>query len=322
MVVGGYLLVIVPLNWLLFRLIGRIEWAWLAVPLIALGGAAVVIHLAQVDIGFARSMTEIAVVEIQPKYSRSHVTRYTALYTSLSSTYDLRFADSGALALPLGNDAGLLTGQGRSMVSFDQSSEASLTDFPVSSNSTGLVHCEQMYELGGDFSLDESVATAPRVVNNSKLTLSGAAVVRKSDDGDSLEAGWIGELPAGEKKEFRLEDFDLAALTDRRAESALTADKSGVGGLTVQSLVELAEHKLNLEPGEVRLVGWSDQEIPGLAIEPASSQARHATVIVAHLRYQPSAPRPDTNSRADFPNARSREVREEDFEVLPENEGK
>ena len=32
---GGYLVVLVPLNWALFRLIGRVEWAWVAAPLIA-----------------------------------------------------------------------------------------------------------------------------------------------------------------------------------------------------------------------------------------------------------------------------------------------
>ena len=30
-----YLLVLVPLNWLVFWLIGKVEWAWIAAPLIA-----------------------------------------------------------------------------------------------------------------------------------------------------------------------------------------------------------------------------------------------------------------------------------------------
>ena len=38
-VLAVYLLVLVPLNWLVFWLMGRVEWAWIAAPIIALVGA-------------------------------------------------------------------------------------------------------------------------------------------------------------------------------------------------------------------------------------------------------------------------------------------
>ena len=38
-VLGVYLLVLVPLNWLFFWLLGRVEWAWVAAPIIAVLGA-------------------------------------------------------------------------------------------------------------------------------------------------------------------------------------------------------------------------------------------------------------------------------------------
>src|SRR5208283_3768260 len=87
-VVVGYLCVLVPANWIVFRLLGRVEWAWIAAPLIAIGCTVVVIHDAQVNIGFARSRNEIAVIEMQPGYSRVHVARYNVLYTSLSTRYE------------------------------------------------------------------------------------------------------------------------------------------------------------------------------------------------------------------------------------------
>ena len=99
-VLAIYLLVLVPLNWFVFWLIGTVEWAWIAAPLIALVGAAAVIRLAQLDIGFARSRTEVAVLEVQGGYERAHLTRYTALYTSLSSSYTLAFDEPSALAVP------------------------------------------------------------------------------------------------------------------------------------------------------------------------------------------------------------------------------
>ena len=58
------------------------------------------IRLAQLDIGFARSRTEIALLEVQGGYDKAHLTRYTAVYTSLSSSYRLAFAHHSALALP------------------------------------------------------------------------------------------------------------------------------------------------------------------------------------------------------------------------------
>ena len=64
-VVVGYLCVLVPANWLVFRFLGRVEWAWIAAPLIAIACTVVVIQQAQLNIGFARSRNEIAVVEMQ-----------------------------------------------------------------------------------------------------------------------------------------------------------------------------------------------------------------------------------------------------------------
>ena len=69
-ILAVYLLVLVPLNWALFWAIGRVEWAWIAAPLIAIGGAYAVVRLAQLDIGFARSRTEIAVLELHPQHPR------------------------------------------------------------------------------------------------------------------------------------------------------------------------------------------------------------------------------------------------------------
>ena len=53
----------------------------------------------------------------------------------------------------------------------------------------------------------------------------------------------------------------LPGLDEQRAHAAITAVKTGVGVLTIKSLVELAESKSSLEPGETRLVGWFGEAI-------------------------------------------------------------
>jgi hypothetical protein len=148
-VMAAYLLVLVPVNWGFFKLLGRVEWAWIAAPIIAIVGAVAVVKMAQLDIGFARSRTEIAVLETQGGHHRGHLTRYTALYTSLSSNYTLAFEDSSALAAPFAVDPNYtrLRHQSVTTVYFERGRDVRLRGFPVQSNSTNMVHSEQMYNL-------------------------------------------------------------------------------------------------------------------------------------------------------------------------------
>ena len=49
-----YGLILVPLNWLLFKVVGRLELAWAAVPVITIVFTGVVVWRAELNIGFAR----------------------------------------------------------------------------------------------------------------------------------------------------------------------------------------------------------------------------------------------------------------------------
>ncbi len=217
----GYLIVLVPLNWALFRLLGRVEWAWIAAPLIAIVCAIVVIWLAQLDIGFARSSTEIAVVELQGGYPRAHVTRYTALYTSLSTTYAVHLEQPSSLALPFSTNPRfeMLSGQQRSTVSFRRDSGAHLTGYAVSSNATGMIHSEHMAELPGALTLVEDPQGTPSVTNATGLPLRDAGVVRRLAGSESSEIAWIGNLNPGDvvSLDFKAADEDLFARQARNA---------------------------------------------------------------------------------------------------------
>ena len=78
-----YLIVLVPLNWLIFRLMGRVEYAWAAAPLIAIAGAVLVVKMASLDIGFVRSNTQIGTLEIHADYPRAHLAESVS-YTHLT----------------------------------------------------------------------------------------------------------------------------------------------------------------------------------------------------------------------------------------------
>ncbi len=317
-VLTAYLLVLVPLNFLVFRLAGHVEWAWLAVPIITIGFAVAVVRLAQLDVGFVRTKSEVGVVEVQAGYPRAHVTRYTSLYTSLSTTYDLRFQDPSALVQPLPTSR-LLKVQDRTDVHFLRDQPAGsggekypvgLAGFDISSNSQAMLHSEHMLDLGGSIVLRTRPSGVREVVNNTQMELQDAAVI--GPDG----VAWIGKLGrgAGAALLFReaQQDLSIPAVADpnaagantqdiwvpEREKTAATARRFGPEVLSIRQLVRLAQ---NLTPlGEIRLVAWTTEEIPGLLIEPAASQARHANVVIARLRHAPEKlPRRDTNTRAE-----------------------
>jgi len=308
-VVGVYLLVLVPVNWLVFRLIDRVEWAWLAAPAVAIACTLLVIQLAQLDIGFARSRNEIAVVELQGDYPRAHVTRYTALYTSLASGYDFHFDDPGAQILPFPSsdnrgDSGLLLGDQPRPLEYRHGAEVALDHLPVRSSFTQLMHSEQMVDLGGPIALVKTSAGSLRLVNRTGLALDGAGLIRCDREG-RVESAWVGSLEPEETvplddrwRAVSAEQRQGPCFAPQRRRDPLTAPSGTGGGLNIGRLVQLAEAPQALRPGDVRLVAWAKQDIAGLKIKPASAQSLTVALVVANLRYGPiDDPRPDKNLR-------------------------
>ena len=306
LVLAAYLIVLVPLNWLFFQAMGRVEWAWAAAPVIAILCALSVVRLAQLDIGFARSRTEIAVLELQKDYPRAHLTRYSALYTSLSTTYDLRFDDLSSLAQPFPTNYNfrLIPGQSRPTVTYRRQEDVRLSGLAISSNNTDMVHSEQMVELAGAIVLGKSSLGRSQVVNRTRLDLTDVGLVRKrtAEGGATrVDVCWIGDLPAGQSAPVGYGLYQgVEALADERNKAAGQARGAR---LSLGRLFELADDPKysDFKPGEVRLVGRTTSPISGLQIRPEASQLQVETLIVVHLDYgKLPAPQPDVNTRETF----------------------
>ncbi|QEG20348.1 hypothetical protein [Mariniblastus fucicola] len=194
---GLYLLVLVPINWLVFRLIGKVEWAWIAAPIIALVGAFMVVRYASLDIGFVRSVTHVGVLELHGDFERGHLTDYSALYTSLSTRYSVELDNLSGQSIPFANVAtdDFSPDEQSRKVELNRTTTTDLNNFLIRSNSTGLLHTELMLDVGGSFRLtgDESLF---EVENQSTVSLQDAGVLRRNRDGD-LEFAWIGDFEAG-----------------------------------------------------------------------------------------------------------------------------
>ncbi len=306
----GYLIVLVPLNWLFFHAIRRVEWAWVAAPVIAVIGTIVVVNQAQLDIGFVRAQSEIGLLELQPKHDRGHLARYTALYTSLSTTYDLEFENLTTLAVPFPRDSRdpTIRGQGRTNVDFQRFDNVRLTGLQVSSNSTKMVHSEQMFQLRGSIRLGKSTAqNRAQIENRSQLHLRSVGLIRRLAEGERGPAGtrflgtWIGDLPPGQSaaigfRPLTLVEGEVVFAEDRAAEGRHIRTKR----LDLEPMFRLAYDPQYLDLGEVRLVARVDGVLPGETITPAASQVRGATLVVAHLQYGPRpVPQPDVNTKKD-----------------------
>lgn len=303
-VLAVYLIVLVPLNWIVFRALGRVEWAWVAAPIIAILGAVAVVRLAQLDIGFARSRTEVAVFELQGEHPRGHFTRYIALYTSLSSRYNAYFEDHSALAQPFATDPDYkkLQGQTSSTATFRRDKQVSLRGFKVASNSTSMLHTEELRSIGGPIELEQM----PRglvVINKTSVTLKDVGVIRRRDDrnargADAIQVAWIGEL-----KPQRNATLKFGPVTDARAllrqwqESPVTSTQVASGEVSLVRLLDLARDPRRLQRGDMKLIGWTGEDVGGIKLSPRASQTLTRTLVVSNLKYGPlPEPQPDANT--------------------------
>jgi hypothetical protein len=273
---GLYLLCLVPLNWLFFRLIGKVEWAWLAAPLIAIAGAVTIIRLAALDIGFVRSQSQIGLLEIPAGYQRGHLTEYTALYTSLSTEYQITFDDATGLALPFASKSitGAEVNQSLRPVYIERARGNQLRDFLVQSNSTGMLHNENLLDLGGALQLSETetdgTATKWGLTNGSRIELLGVGVVYRTPEGN-YQRCWLGELPAGNTAQLDFEEVSEPLLykpwreqaeyqsVDERCRNFWVSQFGNTGEVELAQLLEMPE----LKPKANQVMQFLERLLPG-----------------------------------------------------------
>ena len=201
---GIYLTLLVPVNWLFFKLLGRVEWAWIAAPVIAVIAAVGIVRTAQLDIGFARSQTELSVLELQNGYSRGHLTRYASLYSSLSTEFAVDFDADDARGQPWGSpmESRSVSQNAAREVELDVEGGLKLSNLLVNSNSAELVHLEQMIDVGGTMVLLGKPGEDARLDNATDISLQDVGVYGV-DSAKQIHRAWIGDL--GAKEEVKLQ---------------------------------------------------------------------------------------------------------------------
>ena len=231
------------------------------------------------------------------------MTRYIGFYTSLSSDYRVTGENESTLAQPFAASQ-----QGMDQeVALDQGADVSLTGFSVVSNSTGMIHGEQITDMGGAFQLSEDGGRTV-LQNDTDYDLTGAAVVRRTLDG-TVQIAWVGDLGKKQRKtdlDFQRLASVAVAFQDWESSPA-TSRRSVEGDLNIRRLMDIATDPKRLGRGEVVLVGWNDAVLPGISVRPDASQITSRVLFVAQLRHaERPNPKRDVNCFAVMDRAMTR----------------
>lgn len=283
---GIYLFLLIPVNYLVFRMLGRLEYAWFAVPVIAIGGAIWVARSARLDIGFARSQTEISLLELQPNYRRGHLTRVIAIYNSLSSVYDADFESIDGCGVPV--DAGLAFNAKQSDApdgttfksAYDEG--PTLSNVAIGSNQVRLIHAEQIVDIDGGISLRQSAGNADteRLVNDSSIDLVDAYLIRKDNDGRT-QIAVLGGCAGGSTRSPRFQPAQSVSISPESP-------------MQTASLIQQFGAPDNMASGTTRLVGRVDGGIGGFRVKPTTNQQLAQTIVLVNLEH-PALPKAEVD---------------------------
>lgn len=346
-----YIAILVPINYLVFRLLGKIEIAWIFVPLIAIGSGIIVVKAASLDIGFSNKMVQVNVLEIPADYNRAHLTGYGSIYTSLSQFFRFKSENPTTIVLPMEIRNRSKSEDNKTVFQYDFSQEPKFGPLQVRSNSTDHFHFQQMVGIGGKFTITQSDEGETQVKNNSLLSLKDCLILWDSEDGvryaaikDFAENGtkaiqfqepdnffqmtssWkntpmddfssimrtvLTAIQSKLKKPLRLlesqhvldvlresnpkiaveVEAQLARKSDQETGNRVTSlilekavrrayfsKEIRLGGLAYQAVQK------PLGKGEIRLIGWTDQNLSQLEVQPALTQTNQRTMVVTQLR--------------------------------------
>jgi hypothetical protein len=157
---GIYILLVVPVNYVIFRAIKRVEWAWLALPVIAIAFGLLAYNIGYLSQSRTLDCDEITFVEGAANTPVVSAKTFLGLYSPVRLNQLIRFTDRQAFARPLieagsggvGASAAELVRNPLTATYTDKGFEVS--DFIIHPMAARTLECDYDVDLGGEITSD------------------------------------------------------------------------------------------------------------------------------------------------------------------------
>lgn len=103
---GIYILLVVPVNYVVFRLLGRLEWAWFTVPIWAILFAYGAYYIGALRQQGQVSVNQLCVIEARASANTAQSTTFSSIYSPVRNQYTLAFKHPVAFPLPISSPSG------------------------------------------------------------------------------------------------------------------------------------------------------------------------------------------------------------------------
>ncbi|WP_298404613.1 hypothetical protein [uncultured Chloroflexus sp.] len=274
--IGVYIIVIGPINFLALRRLRRLEWAWVTTPLLVVIFLATSYGMSFALRGTQTQLLQLAIVQSAATGGEATATTFAGIFAPQRQSYTLTFADS-ALVTPLRIDERLVIEHSDAGLTIPDLllDAAAFRTLIVEQMTTSPVQIRHQIALNGQ----RWIGT---LANASSIPLRDAMVVHRND------MQWIGALAPGAEVAI-----DLSIDNDNFLRDFMPIEAESLFSHTfvLENLFWYVSSRFDpfmngpaLPGDDIYLIGWSDQVAPVVQIDGAPAAARGETLYIIALR--------------------------------------
>lgn len=274
--IGVYIIVIGPVNFLALRRLRRLEWAWVTTPLLVVIFLAGSYGMSFALRGTQTQVLQLAIVQNAANGGEAMTTTFAGIFAPQRQSYTLSFADS-ALVAPLQMDERLVIEHSDAgLVMPDLLLDAAaFRTLIVEQITTSPVQIRHQIGLNGQ-------RWSGTLANASSIPLRDAMVVYQND------MQWIGSLTPGAEV-----PIDLSIDSDNFLRDFMPTEEGSLFSRTfvLENLFWYVSNRFDpfmngpaLPGNDIYLIGWSDQAAPVVQINGAPAAASGETLYIIALR--------------------------------------
>ncbi|WP_299643685.1 hypothetical protein [uncultured Chloroflexus sp.] len=274
--IGVYIIVIGPINFLALRRLRRLEWAWVTTPLLVVIFLATSYGMSFALRGTQTQLLQLAIVQSAATGGEATATTFAGIFAPQRQSYTLTFADS-ALVTPLRIDERLVIEHSDAGLTIPDLllDAAAFRTLIVEQMTTSPVQIRHQIALNGQ----RWIGT---LANASSIPLRDAMVVHRND------MQWIGALAPGAEVAI-----DLSIDNDNFLHDFMPIEAESLFSHTfvLENLFWYVSSRFDpfmngpaLPGDDIYLIGWSDQVAPVVQIDGAPAAARGETLYIIALR--------------------------------------